>query len=143
MTLVAIVSLGLLVALATLLSPVGIAELRQGREQFRTVVVEAAVSAGIGASLQGSWVDSTVGAPPGVRIVLPPLLVRPSLEVDVVAESVGRGLWLLNAEAFAADRSGTRIAAARRGFLVRVGVSPPDTVLRAKPIRRSWVVGFE
>lgn len=143
MTLMAMVTLGLLVAAATLLAPVGVVELRQGRDDFRRVVVEAAAEAALVAYLPGRWVDSTVGAPPGVRLVLAPVAVRAGVTTTASAEALGGAIWLLSSRARLTDGNGTAIASSERGFLVKVGPLPPDTVRRATPISRPWVNGFE
>ena len=143
MTLVALVTLGLLVAAASLLAPVGVVELRQGRDAFRQVAVESAAEAALVQNLGTRWVDSTTGAPPGTRLVLANLIARPGLLVSVSAEAVGSGLWLVSSRSTSADASGVLIAVAERGLLLRVGVSPADTVVRARLVSRPWVTGFE
>lgn len=143
MTLVALVVLGLIMAAASLLAPVGVVELRQGREAFHQVVMESAVETALVQSVGLRWVDSTVGAPPGVRLSLPSLTVRPRVVARVSAEAVGGGIWVLLARATLVDGSGSDIGVAERGLLLRVGVSPSDTVIRARPTSRPWVTGFE
>lgn len=141
MTLVAIVVLGLLAAIANLVAPVGWAELRQGREALRAVSVESAAPVGLLEAGRSNWVDSTLLGPG-------PFLVNTrsptgGLTVVTRAELLNGSVWLLASEARDADQSGGLVARAERGVLVRVGVYPPDTVLSAKPISRPWVVGAE
>lgn len=143
MILVVLVALGLLVAAASLVAPVGVLELREGREAFRRAVMEGAAQVAVVQTLPTGWIAATVGAPPGTRLLLPSVAIRPGLVVAVEAEAIGSDLWLLGSRAVMADRGGNPIASSRAGWLLRIGIVPPDSVLRARLVRRPWVIGFE
>ncbi len=143
MTLVAMFFLAALVSAGALVTGVGVVELRQGREAIHRVVLDGAAEAALVRTLPGGWLASTLGAPSRTAVAVPAVMVRPRLAVALEAEAIGADVWLLHASASMADQSGNRTAAVRAGWLVRVGVFPPDTVLSARVIRRPWLPGFE
>ncbi len=143
MTLVVMVFLGLLVAAGSLVGPVAMVELRQGREAFQRVSLEGASEAALAQAVFGGWVGAAVGAPPRTVVPIPAVVVRSRLVVTLEAEALVADIWLVHGRASLVDQAGNPIAAGRVGWLVRVGVFPPDTVLRARLIGRPWVPGFE
>lgn len=143
MTLVVMISLSALLAAGSLVVPVAVLELRQGREAFYRAAIEAATEAALAQTISSGWVAATAGATARTRLSFAPVSVRPRLVVTLEAEAIAGDFWLLHGRALIADQAGNPLAAGRAGWVVRVGIFPPDSVLRARLIGRPWVPGFE
>ena len=143
MTLVVMVLLGALMAAGSLVAPVAVLELRQGREVFHRAAIRGATEAAVAQAFPGGWVASAVGAPQRTRLSIPSVAVRPGVIITLEAEAMVADLWLFQGRGSITDGAGSPLAASRTGWLVRVAVFPPDSVPRARLIGRPWVAGFE
>jgi hypothetical protein len=143
MSLVVMVLLGLLAAAGALVGPVAVAELPQGRESFQRTALEGATEAGLVQALSGPWVLGVRGSPPGTVVPIPSVRTGARLVITLEAEALAGDWWLVHGRGVLLDQAGDSIGARRAGWMVQVGVFPPDTLVRARLTSRPWVAGFE
>lgn len=141
-----LVALGLLlsVALAAGLSgPVAGNAVRAGRADLHAVRVDRLAGGVLATWIEEPWADSTVGLPAGAVVSWTGTTPVPGLVSTRRMRSLGGGLWLLEVSVRQLDQAGGIVAAARRGWVGRVGIPPGDSVPAGRPLGRGLVRGFQ
>ena len=143
MNLIVLVALGMLALAVALAAPVAESELRQGRNSFRAVRVEAVARGTLSELEQGTWIAGATAVSIGDSLTFPSLSASGGIVVERSLLHVGPDLWLGAARVVQLDQGGSVLASSRQGLLLRVGTIPPDTLPRAIATSRPWVTGFQ
>jgi len=132
-----------LIAALGVAGPTAAGAVSAGHASLEAVAVQGAARGTLASWYEGDWVDSTSLAPPGTRLSFEPIDLPGGIEVERSLEGVLSNVWLLAVRAVRLDQGGRVRAALRRGWLVRWGRNPGDSVASRGVLSRYEVDGFE
>jgi hypothetical protein len=118
--------------------PMGLGAARQGRLAGWELAVDEAARGGLADAELGWWTAAATAVPLGGVLTLPPLGVRPRLDVAREARRLSGELWLLTARAELRAAGGDLLARSEQGLLVRLVGAPSPAPPTVRAVVRAW-----